>query len=310
MPFHFDRDLVGSLPELQRFARRLTRDPAQADDLVQDCVERALRNREKFEPGTNLEAWLVTIMKNLHFTRYQRERRITQTELAEDTLSTAPAQMWPIMVRETGEAIERLSPNHRQLIRIVAIDGRSYEEAAEELGVSIGTIRSRLSRARAELRSGDAVEPPPDRLVGDAGRPAPVTEPPAPVPEPIPEPAMATEAAAAREPAMAIEPTTAPAATSPLTAAVPRACGVPTVRSTSGRTMARRTGQPAGRRVVGLWRRPESRFSPVPGPGRRPPVRARPAPRGRAGWTGFPGAPRSRDGPLPPAGTATAAVPR
>lgn len=153
MRFDFEQSLIGSLPELQRFARRLTKDASQAEDLAQDCIERALRYRDRFEPGTNLEAWLVTIMKNLHLTRCRRERRVTQVELTEDSACAAPAQIWPIMLREAGEAVERLSANQKTLIRIVVIDGCNYEEAAEALGVSIGTVRSRLSRARAELRS-------------------------------------------------------------------------------------------------------------------------------------------------------------
>ncbi|HEY0832684.1 MAG TPA: RNA polymerase sigma factor [Azospirillum sp.] len=154
--FDFDRDIVRGVPELERYARRLTRNASEAEDLVQDCVERALRNRDKFEPGTNLQAWLSTILKNLHYTRCSRERRITRTEVTEDTITSPPAQDWQVMLREVGQSLEQLTPNHRRLIRMVAFDGTSYQEAAAALRVSIGTVRSRLSRARTELRASHA----------------------------------------------------------------------------------------------------------------------------------------------------------
>lgn len=153
MTFDFDQELVGSIPDLARFARRLTRNASEAEDLVQDCVERALRHRDKFEPGTNLPAWLTTILKNLHFTRHKRERRIERTELTDDTTTTEPVQESHVMLREVGEAMEHLSPVHRRLIEVVAIEGRSYQDAADTLDVSIGTIRSRLFRARTQLRT-------------------------------------------------------------------------------------------------------------------------------------------------------------
>lgn len=153
MTFDFDQELVGSIPDLARFARRLTRNASEAEDLVQDCVERALRHRDKFEPGTNLPAWLTTILKNLHFTRHKRERRIERTDLTDDTTTTEPVQESHVMLREVGEAMEHLSPVHRRLIEVVAIEGRSYQDAADTLDVSIGTIRSRLFRARTQLRS-------------------------------------------------------------------------------------------------------------------------------------------------------------
>lgn len=157
MGFCFERDLVSCLPDLGKFARRLTGSPAQADDLVQDCVERALRHRGRFEPGTNLKAWLCTIMKNLHFTAYVRGRRMPCTELVEDAVTIGPQQEWRIMLCEVGDAIEELPPDQRRMVEMVGIDGATYEEASAALGIVMGTVRSRLSRARAGLRN--ALEP-------------------------------------------------------------------------------------------------------------------------------------------------------
>jgi RNA polymerase sigma-70 factor, ECF subfamily len=151
--FDFERELVHGMPELMRFARKLARNALEAEDLVQDCLERALRNRDRFEPGTNLHAWLCTILRNLHYTNYSRERRLCRTELTEDMTTEAPTQDWRIQLREVGEAMEKLTPEHGQVIQMVAIEGGSYKDAAAELQVSVGTIRSRLSRARTQLRS-------------------------------------------------------------------------------------------------------------------------------------------------------------
>lgn len=169
MTLDFNQELVRCIPEMERYARRLTRNAAAADDLVQDCLERALRNRDKFEPGTNLEAWLCTILKNLHFTNWKRERRVATVELEEETITTAPVQEHRIMLREVGEVVATLSADHHDLIRLVALHGDSYQDAAVAMGVSIGTIRSRLSRARSQLRAG--CETRRSRRLGPSGRP-------------------------------------------------------------------------------------------------------------------------------------------
>ncbi|MBF5094993.1 sigma-70 family RNA polymerase sigma factor [Azospirillum sp. INR13] len=154
----FDRTLIACMADLRRFALHLTKDPAQADDLLQDCLERALRYRDRFEPGTNLKAWLCTILKNLHFSACKRVRRHAETEIAEDAMESAPEQDWKVLLRETGDAIRMLAPEHREVIRLVGIEGASYEEAAETLGVAMGTLRSRLCRARRCLRAVEEAE--------------------------------------------------------------------------------------------------------------------------------------------------------
>ncbi|HYH19860.1 MAG TPA: sigma factor-like helix-turn-helix DNA-binding protein, partial [Azospirillum sp.] len=186
-------------------------------------------------------------------------------------------------------------PNHRELIRIVVLDGLSYEEAAKALGVSIGTVRSRLSRARTELRNHEARPRTPVRRV-DGGQP----------PEPRsrlspPEPAMAPEAPVAPEPAMAPEPTTAPAAASRVVAAVPPPSGALAVWRLSSRPVAPRADRLAGTRVVGL-RRSAYRQSPGPNAGRRTPLfteRSTGRPCRIGAGSRMAGLPWSRDGPRP-----------
>ncbi|WP_448188745.1 RNA polymerase sigma factor [Azospirillum sp. sgz301742] len=152
MPTSFDGELVECIPELRRYAHKLAGEHAAAEDLVQDCLERALRNADKFAPGTNLEAWLMTILKHLFFTECRRNQRRPHVELDEhDSVVPAP-QIARIALDEVGEAIEALPPRQRGLIELVSIDGVSYQEAAQRLGVPVGTIRSRLSRAREQIR--------------------------------------------------------------------------------------------------------------------------------------------------------------
>ena len=180
----FDRTLIACMADLRRFALHLTKDPGQADDLLQDCLERALRYRDRFETGTNLKAWLCTILKNLHFSACKRARRHAETEIAEDAMESAPEQDWKVLLRETGEAIRVLAPEHREVIRLVGIEGASYEEAAETLGVAMGTVRSRLCRARRCLRAIEEAE--------GAGRPEATGHS-------APQPAMPTHPASQKE---------------------------------------------------------------------------------------------------------------
>ncbi len=153
MTFDFERGLVACMPDLQRYARHLARDAARAEDLVQDCMERALRHRQHFAAGTNLRAWLCTILKNLHLNSVRHARRVVDTPLADDLVVAAPAQEWQVSLREAGEAFARLSPAHRQVMRMMAIEGRGYHETAARLRVPVGTVRSRLARARDQLRA-------------------------------------------------------------------------------------------------------------------------------------------------------------
>lgn len=140
---------------LKRYAMKLARNPPDADDLVQDCLLRALARAHQFEPGTNLPAWLMTILRNLFINRYQRGRRIVEVELEPEIaeVSMEAPQVRCIELRDAATAIQDLRPDQRRLIEKCGVEGVSYEDAAEEMGVSVGTIRSRLSRARSQLRA-------------------------------------------------------------------------------------------------------------------------------------------------------------
>lgn len=146
--------IASELPRLRRWARAL-RDEAGAEDLVQDCVERALRKRGLFEPGTNLRAWLFRILYNLHLSSLRHDRR-APTPLPLDDLPAAAvekaSQLPAVELNELSHAMADLPRDQREVLTLVALDGLRYDEAADVLGINIGTVRSRLSRGRASLR--------------------------------------------------------------------------------------------------------------------------------------------------------------
>lgn len=143
------------LPSLKRYARFLARNEIDADDLVQDCVERAIRNRKKFQPGTNLHAWLNTIMRNTFINRMRHEkivRQHVQSESLADTHSAPPAQIDSIELKEVVNACDDLSADHREAIQLLCIQQVSYKEAARRMQVREATAKTRLFRAREKLR--------------------------------------------------------------------------------------------------------------------------------------------------------------
>ena len=146
--------ILRELPYLRRFARALTNNPASADDLVHDCVVKALENTEKFAPGTNLRAWLFTILRNCFISDIRRNRRVTTipegTRWAADGVS-APAQDDVVMLNRVQAEIVKLPPNQREVLVLVVLENMSYEQTAQMLKLPIGTVRSRLSRARHSL---------------------------------------------------------------------------------------------------------------------------------------------------------------
>ena len=151
----FARLLEAQLPRLRRYARALTRDLSRADDLVQDTLVRALDKQHLYQDGTNLRAWLFTLMHNQHVNNARRNVR-EDNSLDVDTMAahlvavtdpTASRQL-----RELDEAIGKLAMEQRQVILLIGLEGMSYEEAAAILDVPIGTVRSRLSRGREALR--------------------------------------------------------------------------------------------------------------------------------------------------------------
>jgi RNA polymerase sigma-70 factor (ECF subfamily) len=148
--------IEAEIPHLRRFARYLARDVDRGDDLVQECLTRAIAKNDTWTPGTNLRAWLFTILKNCHINDLRRARRADEMPDEHPLLTVAPNQDAHIGLLEVRDAFLRLSDEHREVLLLVAIEGLQYDEAAAILNVPVGTVRSRLSRARQALR--DALE--------------------------------------------------------------------------------------------------------------------------------------------------------
>jgi RNA polymerase sigma-70 factor (ECF subfamily) len=141
------------IPALRAFAWSLSHNGSDADDLVQDTLIKAWTNREKFEPGTNLRAWLFTILRNTYYTHVLRRRREVRDETGEyaETLRSPATQDWSVAMRSLQLALQKLPAEHREALILVGAAGLSYEEAAEICGCALGTIKSRVNRARARL---------------------------------------------------------------------------------------------------------------------------------------------------------------
>lgn len=148
------RDGLGSmLPEMRGFARFLVRDPTRADDLVQDAVVRALSAASQFEPGSNLRAWLFTILRNLfreNLRRARTEQRIV-SESRHGPSSIEPEARGRAEIEDLQKALWHLSPDLREALILVGAHELDYEEAALICGVPTGTMKARVSRARAKL---------------------------------------------------------------------------------------------------------------------------------------------------------------
>jgi RNA polymerase sigma factor (sigma-70 family) len=146
-------EIVDLIPALRAFARTFYRDPSAADDLVQETLMRALASIHQFRPGTAMKSWLFTIMRNAFYTRIKIESR--EAPGAADCASSRPAtnatQEWSARGREIAEAIDRLPEQQREVIMLIGVLGVSYEEAADICQCAIGTIKSRLNRARLRL---------------------------------------------------------------------------------------------------------------------------------------------------------------
>lgn len=171
MPSPFATELISLLPRLRRFARGLTGSADRADDLVQAACERALRAADRFVPGTRLDAWMFRIIRNLWIdglrAHGQDPARHGTLEEA-DTLAhaTTPAAVEAsLTLAKVRAAIDELPEQQREVIVLVCIEELSYREAAEVLEVPIGTIMSRLARARARLA--EMIGLAADRIVGE-----------------------------------------------------------------------------------------------------------------------------------------------
>ena len=144
--------LVDLIPRLRRYARALVGDRATADDLVQDTLERALAKLHLYRRGTDLRAWLFTVMHNVHVNRMRATRPTDMLEDEMPELAQRPAQGDGLLVRDLERAVARLPSDQRAVLLLVTLEEMSYEEVARALAIPIGTVMSRLSRAREKLR--------------------------------------------------------------------------------------------------------------------------------------------------------------
>ena len=151
----FGRLLETEIPRLRRYARALTRDATRADDLVQSCLVRAIAKSHLWQPGTDLRAWLFTILHNQHVNDVRRSVREGVNVPVEDVaplLTVQSTQGAALQLRDLDRALERLPEEQRQVLLLVGLEGMRYEEVAMVLDLPVGTVRSRLSRGRDMLR--------------------------------------------------------------------------------------------------------------------------------------------------------------
>ncbi len=146
------QSLVALIPRLRRYARALVADRAAADDLVQDTLERAWLKLHLFRQGTDLRAWLFTVMHNVHVNRVRAARQTEALDEEMPELTQRASQGDALIVRDLERAIAALPDAQREVLLLVALEDLSYEEAARVLGIPIGTVMSRLARARERLR--------------------------------------------------------------------------------------------------------------------------------------------------------------
>jgi RNA polymerase sigma-70 factor (ECF subfamily) len=164
--------LEHEIPRLRRYARALTRDATRADDLVQSCLLRALAKSHLWQPGTDLRAWLFTILHNQHVNDVRRAVREGINIPVEDVapvLTVPSTQGATLQLRDLDRALARLPEEQRQVLLLVGLEGMRYEEVAAVLDIPVGTVRSRLSRGRDMLRHLLDMKARADRLAGESG---------------------------------------------------------------------------------------------------------------------------------------------
>ena len=149
----FKAELTGLIPQMRAFARSLCRDATAADDLAQDALLKAWNNRASYEPGTNMKAWTFMILRNQFYSEKRRSWRQSQLdqEAAERTLVAVDDPEAPVALDELRLSLAQLPPEQREALILVGAGGFAYEEAAEICGCAVGTVKSRVSRARKAL---------------------------------------------------------------------------------------------------------------------------------------------------------------
>jgi RNA polymerase sigma-70 factor (ECF subfamily) len=151
----FKRELVALIPHLRAFARTLAGDPSGADDLAQDALMKAWDARASYQMGTNMKAWTFMILRNQFYSEKRRSWRQTQLdpETAERTLLAVDDPSSPVALDELRQGLLMLPPEQREALILVGAGGFAYEEAADICGCAVGTVKSRVSRARRALQA-------------------------------------------------------------------------------------------------------------------------------------------------------------
>jgi RNA polymerase sigma-70 factor (ECF subfamily) len=169
--------LVAQIPRLRRYARALTRDVTAADDLVQDCLVRAVSKSHLWQEGTDLRAWLFTIMRNQFLAGVQKSSRfISMLRVfaeADHGAGGDPSET-RLKLRDVAGALQRLPSPQRTAVMLVCVEGKSYEEAAEEMGISIGAARCHLARGRNRLRTAMQADEPRSLFAGRSDKKSPI----------------------------------------------------------------------------------------------------------------------------------------
>ena len=144
--------IVELIPRLRRYARALVGDRARADDLVQDTLERAWNKFHLWRPGSDLRAWLFTVMHNVHVNQVRASRNHTMLDDDGEEMAVAPVQGAALEIRDLERALALIPAEQREVLLLIALEDMTYAEVANALGIPIGTVMSRLSRAREKLR--------------------------------------------------------------------------------------------------------------------------------------------------------------
>lgn len=149
----FEREMISNMPALRAFSRSLCGRQGVADDMAQNALAKAWRARESFEPGTNMKAWLFTILRNEFYSHARRAWRETHWDAGQsEAIPSAPdEQQWSMELGDTARALRKLPDAQREALILVAAGGMSYQDAAKICDVAIGTVKSRVARARTAL---------------------------------------------------------------------------------------------------------------------------------------------------------------
>lgn len=147
-------DLEREIPHLRRFARYIARDADRADDLVQECLAKAVAHINSWQPGTNLRAWLFVILRNVYRNELRKKslRTVSLQDDGNPGLAIDGGQEQRMALVEVNDAFLKLSEEHREILLLIGVEGMSYEDVSGILEIPLGTVRSRLARARTALR--------------------------------------------------------------------------------------------------------------------------------------------------------------